>query len=230
MKMINNNIPILYEDNHIIVVIKPEGVLSQADDTNDLDMLSIIKEYLKVTYNKIGNVYLGLVHRLDRRVSGVMVFSKTSKASSRLSEDIRNHNFEKKYVCICSGFLEGSNTLTNKLSKVDNKAVIDKNGKESILDYTVIDNFSIDNNIFSVCDINLHTGRFNQIRKQFSIINHPLINDFKYGYNLKNYNDHIGLFCVELSFNHPTLKTRMTFRNYLFDEIKKDFINYFKVM
>ena len=90
-------ISILYEDNHIIVCIKPEGILSQKDSTEEIDILTILKEYLKETYNKPGNVYLGLVHRLDRRVSGVMVFAKTSKAASRLSSDIRDNNVKKTY-------------------------------------------------------------------------------------------------------------------------------------
>ena len=104
---LNNNriddIDILYEDNHLIVCIKPEGLLSQEDETKDLDILTILKEYIKNEYHKQGNVFLGLVHRLDRRVSGVMVFAKTSKAASRLSEQIRAHTFQKKYYAICCG-------------------------------------------------------------------------------------------------------------------------------
>lgn len=223
------DITILYEDNHLLVVIKPEGILSQADDTKDLDMLTILKEYLKVTYQKEGNVYLGLVHRLDRRVSGVMVFAKTSKAASRLSNDVRNHNFKKIYYAVCCGLINGYGTLTNKLEKTDNVSVESDEGKESTLDYQALDNFKLDNKNFSLVEVKLHTGRFNQIRKQFSLINKPLINDFKYGYTGNNYNDHIGLFCVKLSFPHPITKEELTFS---YDEIinktKEDWMNYFK--
>ena len=101
-----NKLNILYEDNHIIVVVKPSGILSQKDITGDMDMLTLIKIYLKEKYNKPGNVYLGLVHRLDRMVSGVMVFAKTSKAASRLSNQIKNNNFHKKYYAVVHGILE----------------------------------------------------------------------------------------------------------------------------
>ena len=100
-----NKLNILYEDNHIIVVVKHFNILSQSDITNDLDMLTIVKEYIKEKYNKPGNVYLGLVHRLDRPTMGVMVFAKTSKAASRLSEQVRKNTFQKKYVAIVNGIL-----------------------------------------------------------------------------------------------------------------------------
>ena len=119
------NIKIIYEDNHLLVVDKPEGMLSQEDITKDLDILTLLKEYLKEKYNKKGDAYLGLVHRLDRRVSGVMVFGKTSKAASRLSECIRNKTFKKTYVAICSGHFEGSGVLKDNLKA---RAVYEKWG------------------------------------------------------------------------------------------------------
>ena len=110
---------ILYEDNHIIVVFKPAGILSQADKTGDDDMLTLIKKYIKEKYNKPGNVYLGLVHRLDRQVSGIMVFAKTSKAASRLSEEIRNNKMHKKYRAIIHGYLDKKEgTLINRIEEV----------------------------------------------------------------------------------------------------------------
>ena len=228
----NRHIDAIYEDNHIFVCIKPEGILSQADDTKEYDMVSIIKEYLKIVYDKPGNVYLGLVHRLDRRVSGVMVFAKTSKAASRLSESIRNNEMKKVYYAVALGKISGSGTLVNKLKKVDEKAISDKNGKEAVLDYTVLDNFKIDNEDYTLVKVLLHTGRFNQIRAQFSLFGHPLINDFKYGYPHKRQSDdysHIGLFCVELSFIHPVTKVKETFT---YDEVlertREDWIKYFK--
>ena len=232
-KVNNCKIPsILYEDNHIIVCIKEEGVLSQADDTNDLDMVTILKDYLKEKYNKQGNVYLGLVHRLDKRVSGVMVFSKTSKAASRLSQSIRDNEIKKTYYAVASGNICGNGSLVNKLKKVSEKAVSASDGKESVLDYYPLDHFVVDNKEYTLLKVILHTGRFNQIRAQFSLFGHPLINDFKYGYiSKKNDNEfsHIGLFCVELSFVHPVTKEEMTFT---FDEVinrkEEDWIEYFK--
>lgn len=207
-----DELKILYEDNHIIVVVKLENILSQKDDTNDLDMLTLIKEYIKKSKEKEGNVYLGLVHRLDRRVGGVMVFAKTSKAASRLSDDIRNHNFNKKYLAIVEGEINGSGVLVDYLKKVDNRAIISKeDGKISELKYQVLKNFFLDDNICTILLINLLTGRYNQIRAQLSHFNHPIINDFKYGYKGKNYDDVLGLFCYEISFNHPTKKEKMAF-------------------
>ena len=224
-------ISILYEDNHIIVCIKPEGILSQKDSTEELDLLSILKDYLKETYNKPGNVYLGLVHRLDRRVSGVMVLAKTSKAASRLSSDIRENNIGKTYYAICQGNVLEKGTLINKLKKVDEKAVEAPDGKESILDYEKILNLEIDNKEYSLVKVLLHTGRFNQIRCQFALNNHPLINDFKYGFHSNKGNkdfSHIGLFCVMLEITHPVKKEVMTFS---YDEVirrtKEDWIKYF---
>jgi len=215
------DLKVFYEDNHIIVVEKKEGILSQGDDTNDDSMLEIIKAYLKEKYQKPGNVFLGLVHRLDRRVSGVMVFAKTSKAASRLSDAIRNHLFEKKYVAIVDGKLEGKGKLINNLDKKDGFAIESKNGKESILEYNVIKNFELDKNVFSVLDINLVTGRYNQIRKQLSLIGHPIVNDYKYGYSGRNYDDQFGLRCYRLSFPHPITKEMLTFES-KFDNIWRE--------
>ena len=109
-----NNLKVIYEDNHIIVVEKIPNIPSQADKTGDVDMLTIVKEYIKEKYNKPGNVYLGLVHRLDRPVGGVMVFAKTSKAASRLSNQVREKVFKKKYLAVVNG----------KIEKQDRKSVV----------------------------------------------------------------------------------------------------------
>lgn len=212
---LNNNriddIDILYEDNHLIVCIKPEGLLSQEDETKDLDILTILKEYIKNEYHKQGNVFLGLVHRLDRRVSGVMVFAKTSKAASRLSEQIRAHTFQKKYYAICCGILNDSNIIVSNLKKRFKDEFVEKNEKEAVLEYNALETFKLDEKDYTKVLVNLKTGRHNQIRKQFALIDHPLINDFKYDYRGKNYNDHIGLFCVEIGFNHPITKEFISF-------------------
>lgn len=230
--MTKTNLSILYEDNHIIVVVKPVNVLSQADSTNDIDIMTLVKSYLKEKYNKPGNVFLGLVHRLDRRVSGVMVFAKTSKAASRLSEEIRQHNMEKLYYAIVQGEVSSSGTLKNYLKKVNVEgtptAVItdkeSKDSKEAILNYKKIKSIVLDNEIFTLLEIELITGRFNQIRAQFSYINHPLINDFKYGYRFNNYNDILGLACIEMSFSHPVSKEILSFRYIPTDDVFKKFI------
>ena len=120
-----DNLNIIYEDNHLLVIEKPINVLSQKDNTNDFDINEIVKEYLKIKYKKEGNVYLGLVHRLDRRVGGVLVLAKTSKAASRLSEDIRNNNFEKYYICKAEGIIENDGSINvNILKDEKNKKAI----------------------------------------------------------------------------------------------------------
>lgn len=203
-----DNLNVLYEDNHLIVIEKPTNVLSQKDDTNDFDVNEIVKEYLKEKYQKPGNVYLGLVHRLDRRVGGVLVLAKTSKAASRLSEDIRNNNFYKYYIAKTVGSIPNNGSISVNILKDEKtkKAIIDKNGKPSSLDYEVI-NYDRNNTYVYV---NLHTGRYNQIRVSFAHINHPLINDHKYG-NCKINNDDIGLWCYKIIINHPITKEKMEF-------------------
>ena len=130
---------VLYEDNHIIVVEKPVNVLSQGDSTNDLDLLSMVKDYVKIKYNKPGEAYIGLVHRLDRPVGGIMVFARTSKAASRLSEQVQKHVFSKKYLAIVRGKVDDSGEFVDKLEKLnDGRSVISKNGKESILNYKLL--------------------------------------------------------------------------------------------
>jgi len=136
-----NSLNILYEDNHIIVVVKPYNVLSQGDSTGDVSLVDIIKNYLKEKYNKPGNVYLGLVHRLDRPVSGIMVFAKTSKAAARLCKTFNEHSIVKKYLAIVHGrFLDNKGVFKDYLDKDDKgNAIISSHGKEAILGYEVLD-------------------------------------------------------------------------------------------
>ena len=197
---------ILYEDNHIIVVVKPSGILSQADNTKDDDMLSLIKEYIKIKYQKPGNVYLGLIHRLDRMTSGVMVFGKTSKASSRLSNDIRNHLFSKKYYAIVKGTISDSGEMIDSLIKNESTGIsyVDKNGKEAKLKYKVVKR--IDN--LNLVDIELLTGRHHQIRVQFSSRNNPVLGDALYD---EKYDGKLYLHAYSLTFNHPVTKEKMEF-------------------
>lgn len=208
---------ILYEDNHIIVVEKPVNIPSQADKTGDIDMLTIIKAYLKEKYNKPGEVYLGLVHRLDRPTGGVMVFARTSKAASRLSEQVRDKKFQKKYLAIVDGKMEKENgTMKDfllKNEKTNTSKVVKegtKNAKEAILGYEVI-KYNEEINM-SVVKITLHTGRHHQIRVQFASRGHSLSGDQKYG--TRGRGKGLALWAYSLSFIHPTTKEEMTFENY----------------
>lgn len=207
-----NNLNILYEDNHIIVIIKEPNVLVQADDTKDLDLITTIKSYLKEKYNKPGNVYLGMVHRLDRPVSGLMVFAKTSKAASRLSEAFRNNEIKKTYVALVHGDTKESDTLINYLIKDEetntSKITTKELGKEAILEYKKL-NY---NNNMSLLEIKLKTGRHHQIRVQLSNINHPIYGDQRYG--IDKIGIQIHLHASNLEFIHPVNKEIMSFKHY----------------
>lgn len=204
---------VLYEDNHIIVVVKPVGIPAQGDKSGDIDMLTIIKGYLKEKYNKPGNVYLGLVHRLDRMVGGVMVFAKTSKAASRISEYIRQKNVKKRYLAIVNGKLKVSNEnnlLSNYLVKnerLNMSRVVEKESKDSKLaelEYKVLSNFKYNNKDYSLVDVDLHTGRHHQIRVQFANISHSIYGDVKYGQKENKVGENLALWSYYLSFYHPT--------------------------
>ena len=207
-----NNLKIFYEDNHIIVVEKKANILSQADSTKDIDMLTIIKKYIKEKYNKPGNVYLGLVHRLDRPVGGIMVFAKTSKAASRLSEEVRNHTLKKTYLAVVHGILEKSDgVFSDYLKKISNgnTIVTTKNdGKYSELHYKVLSYNKKDKQ--TLVEINLITGRHHQIRVQFASRGYPLCGDQRYG---KEDKTQIALYAYKLEFIHPVTKENMIFEN-----------------
>lgn len=203
-KMIN----ILYEDNHLLVVLKDINIPVCEDSSKDLDLVTILKQHLKEKYNKKGNVYLGLVHRLDRPVSGVMVFAKTSKAAKRLSEQIRTHKVKKEYHAVVIGQVNKTGILKDKLLKDSktNMVRIDKNGKEAVLEYNLV---SYKTN-YSLVKINLKTGRSHQIRVQFSSRNHPLYGDQRYNKNSKA-GQQIALFASSIEFIHPTTNETLKF-------------------
>jgi len=201
-------INILYEDNHLLVVEKKPNIPVQLDDSNDEDLLPILKKYLKEKYQKPGNVYLGLVHRLDRPVGGVMVFAKTCKASSRLSKQIRNQVFEKEYFAVLEGnIVQEKGILKDKLLKNSktNTTKVDKNGKEAVLEYELV---SSKNNL-SLVKVNLITGRSHQIRVQFSSRGYPLYGDQRYNKNAKKVQ--IALYATKLAFYHPITNEKLTF-------------------
>lgn len=208
------NLKVIYEDNHIIVVEKPANIPSQGDKTGDLDMLTIIKAYLKEKYNKPGNVYLGLVHRLDRPVGGVMVFAKTSKAAARLSEQVREKVFKKKYLVIVNGkFEEKKGTLKDYLLKnerLNKSRVVEegtKNSKYAEMDYEVL-KYDKEQNL-SLLKINLHTGRHHQIRVQLSSRDHSIYGDAKY--NGRGSARQLYLWAYELTIQNVISKEEMTF-------------------
>ena len=207
-------INIVYEDNHLLVVEKPVNIIVQKDNTNDKDLLSMLKEYLKEKYNKPGNVYLGLIHRLDRPVGGIMVFAKTSKAASRLSNQVREKIFKKEYLAVVDGKITTrSGTLENYLykdernnmSKVVSKDK--KNAKLAKLDYEVITYNEVKN--LSLLKINLHTGRHHQIRVQLSNFGHSIFGDQKYG--TRGQGKQIALWAYKLTIEHPISKEKITF-------------------
>lgn len=205
---------IIYEDNHIIIVEKIPNVPTQEDRTGDISMMTLIKDYIKEKYNKPGNVYLGLVHRLDRPVGGVMVFAKTSKAASRLGNQVREKIFKKEYLAIVDGKLEkNKGTLENYLykdKKTNTSYVVSKDQKDSKfakLDYEVI-KYNEENNL-SLLKINLYTGRHHQIRVQLASIGHSIYGDQRYGTRGKN--KQIALWAHKISFKHPTKNEEMEF-------------------
>lgn len=208
--------PVLYEDNHLLVVVKPVNIPSQADESGDPDLLTLLKDDLKARYQKPGNVYLGLVHRLDRPVGGVMVFAKTSKAASRLSEQIRNREFQKNYLAIVYGVPKGSTgQLRHYLLKNRTANTVQAfsqprpDAKEALLDYEVIGRQD------GLCLVKVHltTGRSHQIRVQFAAIGHPLFGDQKYGADLSKPGQQIALWSAELCFKHPTRDETMQFQS-----------------
>lgn len=198
-------IKVLYEDNHLIAVLKPINVPTQKDSSNDIDMVSLVKDYLKKKYNKPGNVYLCLLHRLDRPVSGVLLFAKTSKAAERMTKEIKNHNVRKTYYAVVEGKVDKKGTFIDKLLKDEktNFVRVSDKGKEAKLEYELIDY----KNNYSLVKINLITGRSHQIRVQFSSRGYPLYGDQRYNKKDKN---QIALFSSSIEFTHPVTKEHLT--------------------
>lgn len=204
---------VLHEDNHIIVVMKPQGIPSCGDESGDDNMLEQVRRYVKEKYEKPGNVYIGLVHRLDRPTGGVMVFAKTSKAASRLAEQMRGGDFEKKYLAVLVGTpREPKGTLVNYLKKnpVNNMVYIctqtTDGAKMASLEYSVLE----EKGGLCLADIKLHTGRTHQIRVQMAGISHPVYGDMRYGgENAKKGN--LALWAYSLAFTHPVTKERLRF-------------------
>ncbi len=209
MKSSVQNLQIVFEDNHLLVVNKRVGDIVQGDKTNDLPLSEICKQYIKGKYNKPGEVFLGVIHRLDRPTSGIVVFAKTSKALTRMNEIFKNRTTKKTYWAIVKNkpLLE-VDTLKHYITRNEknntSKAHLTEvqNSKEAILDYKIIKKL----NNYYILEVNLHTGRHHQIRAQLAAISCPIKGDLKYGFNRSNPNGGISLHAQKLVFMHPTTK------------------------
>ena len=204
---------IIFEDNHVLVVLKEQNLACCPDDSKDENLLDILKAYLKEKYQKPGNVYLGLVHRLDRPTGGVMVFAKTSKAAARLTEQMKTGDFEKKYLTVLNGTLdpeEGKMENWLKKNAVNNMVYLTPQGTEgakyALLDYRTL----VPAGKYSLVEIKLHTGRSHQIRVQTAGAGHPVFGDMRYG-GEKAQKGKLALWAYSLSFTHPVTKERMRF-------------------
>ncbi len=208
-----SNLQVLHEDNHIIVINKRVGDIVQGDKTGDKPLSEVVKEFIKEKYNKPGEVFLGVVHRLDRPTTGIVVFAKTSKALTRLNELFSNRETQKTYWAVVKNkppknednlvhFIKRNEK--NNTSKAHLKEVPDS--KRASLDYKIIKEL---NNYFAL-EINLHTGRHHQIRAQLSIIGCPIKGDLKYGFDRSNPDGGIHLHARKLIFIHPVSKEEVT--------------------
>lgn len=213
---------VIYEDNHIIVVIKPQNIPSQEDESKDKDLLTMVKEYIKVKENKPGNVFVGLVHRLDRPTGGVMVFAKTSKAASRLTQEIQEGKLTKNYLAVVNGkprekrsklvnFLQ-KNARTNTVMVVPE---LTTGAKRAELNYEVVE----EKEKVSLVKVELITGRSHQIRVQMKHIGCPIYGDVKYGGDKLAKGHNLALWSYELKLVHPTTKENMTFKVYPPEEL-----------
>ena len=207
-----DNLQIIYEDNHLIIVNKRVGDIVQGDKTNDKPLSEVVKEYIAEKYNKPGNVYLGVVHRLDRPTSGIIIFAKTSKALSRLNKMLRDKEIKKTYLAIVENPPQKkSGTLTHYLRKhpKNNKAIVFKKDtpdtKKAILHYKVFK--ELDN--YTVLEIDLETGRHHQIRAQLSSINCTIKGDLKYGAKRSSKDGGIYLHAYKIDFIHPVKKEKL---------------------
>ncbi len=199
----------LYIDNHLFVVCKPAGMLIQKDITGDLSLYDEVRNYLKITFNKPGNVYLGLVHRLDRPVSGVVVFARTSKAASRLSDQFRRKTVKKTYWALVNGKTPKEERLTNWILRngVHSSISTEAEGKMAELSYHRIHY----QNDVSLLELALETGRHHQIRVQLSHKGFPIIGDFRYGSRIKFPRKALALHAHSITISHPVRTERITF-------------------
>lgn len=210
----NEELTVLYEDNHLLVVLKPQNVPTQGDSTGDRDLLTMVKDYIKRTHDKPGEAFAGLVHRLDRPTGGVMVFAKTSKAAARLSEQIREGNFEKRYLAVTVGTPRDRQARLSDYLLKDEKnnrvTVVPapiEGAKRAELIYKVLETTPK----LALVDIKLLTGRSHQARVQLQHIGTPIFGDARYGGDVLAKGHNLALWAYELRFYHPTTKMPMVF-------------------
>lgn len=209
MHSTKENLQVLFEDNHIVIINKRAGDITQGDKTGDKPLSDVVKEYIKDKYNKPGNVYLGVVHRLDRPTSGIIIFARTSKSLERLNKMLRDKTINKTYWAVVKNHpKKEKDTLINFLKKnpKNNKSTAFskeiEGSKKAILHYSVIK--KLDN--YSLLEIDLETGRHHQIRSQLSNIGSPIKGDLKYGFNRSNKDGSIHLHARKIEFTHPVSK------------------------
>lgn len=212
MKSSEDNLEVLFEDNHLCIVNKRAGDITQGDKTKDKPLSDIVKAYLKSKYNKPGNVYLGTVHRLDRPTSGIIIFAKTSKALERLNKMLREKQIEKTYWAVVKNTpKKEKNTLVNHLKKnpKNNKSYAfekEINGsKRAVLHYKILKKLTN----YTLLEINLETGRHHQIRCQLANIGSPIKGDLKYGFKRSNKDGSIHLHARKIKFIHPVSKEKI---------------------
>ena len=209
MHSTKNNLLVLFEDNHIIIVNKRAGDITQGDKTGDIPLSDVVKDFLKEKYKKEGNVFLGVVHRLDRPTSGAIIFAKTSKSLERLNKMLRDKKIQKTYWAVVKNHPEKEkDTLINFLKKnpANNKSAVYntevKNSKRAVLHYQLLKR--LDN--YSLLEIDLETGRHHQIRSQLAAIGFPVKGDLKYGFQRSNKDASIHLHARKIDFQHPVSK------------------------
>lgn len=201
--------PIFYEDNHLLVLYKPSGLLTQGDTSEQISLYGLAKLWIKKTYAKPGNVFVGLVHRLDRAAAGIMVFARTSKAAARLTEQFRDHLVEKMYLAVVEGLMEpDSGTLIHYVKPGRLKTTVISSFRdgyqEARLDYVVLARSRKHRK--TLVEVTLHTGRKHQIRAQFSFIGYPILGDRLYGSSISLPGGAVALLAHRITFLHPTQK------------------------
>jgi 23S rRNA pseudouridine1911/1915/1917 synthase len=207
--------PVFLEDNHLLALYKPAGLLVQADQTGEVSLLELGKSWLKERYSKPGRVFLGMVHRLDRPVAGIVLFCRTSKAAARLSEQFRTGTVRKRYLAVVEGRMEPeSGRLTHHIErreKVSSRIVPPStpNSREARLTYRVLEAAGDR----SLVEVHLETGRHHQIRLQMSHVGHPVLGDLRYGASRPLPQKQVALFAVELAVDHPVRSERIVLRS-----------------
>jgi 23S rRNA pseudouridine1911/1915/1917 synthase len=209
---------ILYEDNHIIVAEKPQNMIIAGDITGDRSMHEELKEYVRVKYNKPGEAYLGLVHRLDRPAGGLAVFARTSKAAQRLTDQLKQNELKRTYYCVVRGVPSvPADRLVDYLKKNEATNTVEvvppavEGAKKAILNYKLLQTKETDEGVLSLIQVQLETGRSHQIRVQMAHMGCPLWGDQRYGFTVNKKGQQLALYAVKLRLIHPTKKESMQF-------------------